>query len=83
MKSWEHKRLGQSVAASRDGSVVIVPPEEIPVEDELRQKQPGKSERSVRDIEVINQNADRLNEEALDVPSYQADLWNSEVKDEE
>jgi len=29
---WRHKRLGQSVAASRDGKVVIVPPEEIPVD---------------------------------------------------
>jgi hypothetical protein len=29
-----HKRLGQSVAASRDGKVVIVPPEEIPVDDQ-------------------------------------------------
>lgn len=32
---WRHKRLGQSVAASRDGKVVIVPPEEIPVDDKV------------------------------------------------
>ncbi|HZS09263.1 MAG TPA: hypothetical protein VFD58_30800 [Blastocatellia bacterium] len=31
---WKHKRLGQSVAAWRDGKVVIIPPEEIPVPDE-------------------------------------------------
>lgn len=30
---WRHKRLGQSIAASRDGKVVIIPPEEIPVDD--------------------------------------------------
>ncbi|MFN7946907.1 MAG: hypothetical protein U0Z53_16265 [Blastocatellia bacterium] len=30
---WRHKRLGQSIAASRDGRVVIIPPEEIPVSD--------------------------------------------------
>ncbi|HWQ34408.1 MAG TPA: hypothetical protein VNQ79_16285 [Blastocatellia bacterium] len=30
---WKHKRLGQSIAASRDGRVVIIPPEEIPVSD--------------------------------------------------
>lgn len=30
---WRHKRLGQAIAASRDGKVVIIPPEEIPVDD--------------------------------------------------
>lgn len=30
-----HKKLGQSVAVWRDGKVVILPPEEIPVEDEI------------------------------------------------
>jgi hypothetical protein len=33
---WRRKRLGQSVAASRDGKVVIVLPEEIPVDDDGR-----------------------------------------------
>ena len=31
---WRHKRLKQSVVVWRDGKVVIVPPEEIPVEDD-------------------------------------------------
>lgn len=31
---WKHKRLGHSIAVWRDGKVVIVPPEEIPVEDD-------------------------------------------------
>jgi hypothetical protein len=31
---WRHKRLKQSVAAWRDGKAVMVPPEEIPVEDD-------------------------------------------------
>ncbi len=31
---WRHKQLGQYIAASRDGKVVIIPPEEIPVSDE-------------------------------------------------
>ena len=30
----EHKRAGRSIAVWRDGKVVIVPPEEIEVEDE-------------------------------------------------
>lgn len=30
---WRHKRLGQYIAASRDGKVVIIPPEKIPVDD--------------------------------------------------
>ena len=32
---WRHKQLGQSIAVSCDGKVVIIPPEEIPVDDEL------------------------------------------------
>ncbi|MCI0525641.1 MAG: hypothetical protein L0Y75_10300 [Acidobacteria bacterium] len=78
---WRHKRLGQSVAAWRDGKVVIVPPEQIPVEDDSDGESLSKQERSAKDIEIINRNADRLNEEALDVLDYQIDLWN-EVKDE-
>jgi len=31
----EHKRAGNSIAAWQDGKVVIIPPEEIPVEDPL------------------------------------------------
>jgi hypothetical protein len=66
---WRHKRLGQSVAAWQDGKVVIIPPEEIPVDDEPH----GKQTRAQvgKDIEIINQNADRLNEEAMDALSYQ------------
>jgi hypothetical protein len=30
-----HKRAGQAVAGWRDGRVVWVPPEEIPIDDEL------------------------------------------------
>jgi len=33
---WKHKQLGQSIAVWRDGKIVIVPPEEIPVEDEAK-----------------------------------------------
>ncbi len=29
---WRHKQLGQSIAVSRNGKVVIIPPEEIQVE---------------------------------------------------
>lgn len=32
-----------------------------------------KSEREAKDIEIINQNADELNEEAMDVLDYQFD----------
>ena len=35
---WKHKRLGQSVAASLDGKVLIIPPEEIPVDDEFEKQ---------------------------------------------
>jgi metal-responsive CopG/Arc/MetJ family transcriptional regulator len=33
--------------------------------------QMARKERSARDLEIINQHADRLNEEALDVLAYQ------------
>jgi len=33
-----------------------------------------RKERNARDLEIINQRADRLNEEALDVLAYQA-VW--------
>ena len=62
---------------------MIVPPEEIPVEDEPVQSESGKRDRNARDLEIINQNAERLNEEALDTLNYQVELWDSEVKDEE
>jgi hypothetical protein len=29
-----HKKLGNPIASWRDGKVVIIPPEEIPIEDE-------------------------------------------------
>ena len=29
-----HKKLGNSIASWQDGKVVIIPPEEIPIEDE-------------------------------------------------
>ena len=51
---WRHKQLGQSVAVFRDGKVVIVPPEEIEIDQRIN------------DLEIINRNADRLNREALD-----------------
>jgi len=31
----DHKRAGNPIAVSEDGKVVIIPPEEIPVEDPL------------------------------------------------
>jgi hypothetical protein len=31
---WRHQQLGQSVGASRDGKVMLIPPEEIPVTDD-------------------------------------------------
>jgi metal-responsive CopG/Arc/MetJ family transcriptional regulator len=31
-------------------------------------------EKNVKDIDIINKNADRLNEEAMDVLTYQVDL---------
>lgn len=68
---WRHKRLGQSIAALRDGQVVIIPAEEIPVEDEPPGKLSDKRERDWREIEIINRNAAALNEEALDSRDYQ------------
>jgi hypothetical protein len=35
----EHKRAGNSIAVWQDGRVVIIPPEEIPVEDPLGDEQ--------------------------------------------
>jgi len=37
-------------------------------------KRSAKAARRVRDIEIINQNADRLNEEAMDALSYQVEI---------
>ena len=37
-------------------------------------KKLSKQERDARDMEIINQNADALNEEAFDVLSYQVEL---------
>jgi metal-responsive CopG/Arc/MetJ family transcriptional regulator len=34
----------------------------------------ARAERNARDLEILNQRADRLNEEALDVLDYQAAL---------
>lgn len=68
---WRHKRLGQSIATWRDGQVVIIPAEEIPVEDEPYGKLLSKRERDWREIEIINRNAAALNEEAMDALSYQ------------
>jgi len=35
-----HKRMGNSIAVSENGKVVIIPPEEIDVEDPLDSKKP-------------------------------------------
>ncbi len=35
---WKHKQLGQSIAVSRNGKVVIIPPEEIQVDEENLQR---------------------------------------------
>ncbi len=32
---WKHKQLGQSIAVSRNGKVVIIPPEEIQLTEEI------------------------------------------------
>lgn len=42
--------------------------------EEVKAKRLSKAEREAREIEIINRNADRLNEEALDVLSYQIEL---------
>ncbi len=36
--------------------------------------QQARRERNARDLEIINQHADRLNEEALDVLAYQEEV---------
>jgi len=41
---------------------------------EAEAKRLSKAERDAREIEIINRNADRLNEEAMDVLSYQIEL---------
>jgi len=40
----------------------------------------SKAEREARDIEIINRNADRLNEEAMDALGYQVGLWEEEKR---
>lgn len=37
-------------------------------------KRLSKAERDAKDLEIINRNADRLNEEAMDVLQYQIEL---------
>jgi predicted DNA-binding antitoxin AbrB/MazE fold protein len=39
-----------------------------------KEKRLTKHERDAKDLEIINRNADRLNEEALDVLDYQIEL---------
>ena len=41
---------------------------------EAEAKRLSKAERDAREIEIINRNADRLNEEAMDVLKYQIEL---------
>lgn len=41
---------------------------------EAEAKKLSKAERDAREIEIINRNADRLNEEAMDVLQYQIEL---------
>ena len=41
---------------------------------EVKAKRLSKAERDARDLEIINRNADRLNEEAMDVLQYQIEL---------
>lgn len=41
---------------------------------EVEAKRLSKAEREAREIEIINRNADRLNEEAMDVLKYQIEL---------
>ncbi len=59
---WRHKRLGNPVAVWENGQVVMVPPEEIVID------------RGINDIEIINRNAERLNEEAQDALEDQIEL---------
>jgi metal-responsive CopG/Arc/MetJ family transcriptional regulator len=46
---------------------------ELALRDFLQKK--GRSERDKRELEIINANADKLNEEALDVLEYQQVNW--------
>jgi predicted DNA-binding antitoxin AbrB/MazE fold protein len=39
-----------------------------------KEKRLSKRERDAKDLEIINRNADRLNEEAMDVLNYQIEL---------
>lgn len=39
-----------------------------------------RQERNARDLEIINQRADRLNEEALDVLEYQGSVFNENAR---
>ena len=41
---------------------------------EVIAKRLSKTEREAKDLEIINRNADRLNEEAMDVLQYQIEL---------
>jgi predicted DNA-binding antitoxin AbrB/MazE fold protein len=41
---------------------------------EVEARRVARAERNAREIEIINQNIDALNEEALDVLSYQVEL---------
>jgi hypothetical protein len=59
---WRHKQLGQSVAALRDGKVVIMAPEEIVIDQQLS------------DLEIIKRSAERLNQEARDALQDQIEL---------
>jgi len=44
------------------------------ISSEAEARRLSKAERNARDIEIINRNADRLNEEAMDALSYQIEL---------
>lgn len=41
---------------------------------EAEARRRARAERDAREIEIINRNADRLNEEAMDVLNYQIEL---------
>ncbi|MCI0525433.1 MAG: hypothetical protein L0Y75_09245 [Acidobacteria bacterium] len=52
-------------------------PEIRPTPDLSKGRKPSrlsKAERDAKDLEIINRNADRLNEEAMDVLNYQIEL---------
>ena len=38
-----HRRLGNPIAAWKDGRVVLIPPEEIPVDDPLEEENPTQA----------------------------------------